>query len=146
MTRVIIRPWAKIPTRVALSVVLIGFGPWSAVTRDRLEIAFGCLATIVGVFVLWQAVRMAVVIDSDGIRVRSFDDRGGFAPWSAIRTVECGPMVTRIWGPTYGPIIRVRTGRAVPVLPLGSYSRARAELTTAKLRGFMNPDRASPVS
>jgi hypothetical protein len=146
MTRVIIRPWAKIPTRVAFSVLLVAFGPWSVVTRDWLEIGFGTLATIVGVFCLWRALRMAVVIDSDGIRVRSFDDRGGFAPWSAIKTIECGRMVTRVWGPIYGPIIRVGTGRAIVVLPLGSYSRTRAELKTAKLRGFMSPDHAPSVS
>jgi hypothetical protein len=146
MTRVIIRPWDKIPARVAFSVLLVALGPWSVVTRDRLDVGFGTLATIVGVFCLWRALRMAVVIDSDGIRVRSFDDRGGFAPWSAISAIECGSMVTRPFGPIYGPIIRLATGRAIVVLPLGSYSRANAERKVAHLRGFMKPDEPSPLS
>ena len=153
MKRIVIRPWIQVPLLVVVFAVFgaigVSFFTNGDVTggRDWFGMVLGVALVPLAALAIWRALRLGVVIDATGIRVRGFDSRDQFTPWSQVRAVECEQIDARAGLPIYGPLIHIgEAPEPLAVRALGSYSRSNAERTVAQLRGFMNPDGASPVS
>jgi hypothetical protein len=109
--------------------------------RDWFGIALGVMSVIIGVVGIWRALRLGIVIDAAGVRVRNFDSRDHVISWSDVQAVECAQIDERVGLPLYGPVLVLGDDSgALPIRPLGSYSRKDAERKTEKLRIFTMPD------
>lgn len=95
MQRVVIRP--RIQVAVLLAVFIM-FGLLGLLYLTREEVlagrytfgaVLGVVCSLTGVGGVWRALRMGVVIDSEGVQVRSFDSRTVVTPWSAVEDIFC---------------------------------------------------------
>lgn len=105
------------------------------------------VSSIVGI---WLAVRIGVVIDEQGIRLRNFG-RGRRLPWDAIDHVDCGACDNRLMFILYAPVAvlvpeksrqpslfgvptsSTRVAERIPLTVLGSYVEATAQLRAEQL-------------
>ncbi|MER7457347.1 PH domain-containing protein [Micromonospora sp. NPDC126480] len=65
----------------------------------------GCVLVTSGLAGIWRALRLGVVIDAGGVRVRGFVSREKVTPWSAIQSVDCAQIDVskrRLPGPDVG--------------------------------------------
>lgn len=144
MSRIVIRPHIQIPILVVISTMwtLLGvtyftFGDVVA-EREWFGMVLGCVLVTSGVAGIWRALRLGVVIDADGVRVRGFDSRDKVTPWSEVQSVDCAQIDVRGGLPLYAPVIRLGDGAdaAMPLPALGSYSRQDAERKVEHLRSL----------
>ena len=143
MSRIVIRPRIQIPILVVIFTVwtLLGvtyFTSGDVVAEgDWFGIVLGCVLVTSGVAGIWRTVRLGVVIDADGVRVRGFDSRDQVTPWSAIQSVDCVQIDVRGGLPLYAPVLRLGDdAAAMPLSALGSYLRHDAERKVEQLRSF----------
>jgi hypothetical protein len=143
MSRIVIRPRIQIPILVVLFTVwtLLGVTYFTSgnvvAERDWFGIVLGCVLVTSGVAGIWRAVRLGVVIDAEGVRVRGFDTRDQVTPWSAIRSVDCVQIDVRGGLPLYVPVLRLGdAAAAMPLSALGSYLRQDAERKVEQLRSL----------
>ncbi|WP_158609992.1 PH domain-containing protein [Micromonospora musae] len=142
MSRIVIRPRIQIPVLVVIFTLwtLLGttyFTPGDVVAeRDWFGIVLGCVLLTSGVAGIWRALRLGVVIDAGGVRVRRFDSRDKFTPWSAIQSVDCSQIDVRGGLPLYAPVLRLSddSDAVIPLSALGSYSRQGAERKVEQLQ------------
>ncbi|GAA1806632.1 hypothetical protein HC028_02715 [Planosporangium flavigriseum] len=144
MGRIVIRPRIQTPLLVVLFVVwaLLGVMYFTngevLAKRDWFGITLGCVLVISGVAGMWRALRLGVVIDSDGMRIRGFDSRERVIPWSTVEAVQCEQVDQRAGLPLFAPVIRTcDDNEALPIRGLGSYSRSGAERRVQQLRNLM---------
>ncbi|GIF99532.1 PH domain-containing protein [Catellatospora citrea] len=142
MQRIVIRP------RIQRWILVVLFTVWGLLgltyftsgdvvaERNWFGLGLGVVLVVSGVLGIWRALRMGVVIDAAGVRVRGFDSRDVVTPWHAVQAVDCEQVDTRAGQPLYAPVLRLADG-PVPVKALGSYSRDDAERKTAELRAFL---------
>ena len=141
MSRIVIRPRIQIPVLVVIFTVwtLLGITYFTAgdvvAERDWFGILLGCLLITSGVAGIWRALRLGVVIDAEGVRVRGFDSRDRVKPWSAIQSVDCTQIDVRGGLPLYAPVLRLGDD-AMPLSALGSYSRQDTERKVEQLRSL----------
>ncbi|MEV4539274.1 PH domain-containing protein [Asanoa sp. NPDC049518] len=156
MNRIVIRPRIQIPIMVVLFTVwtLLGVTYFSAdavAKRAWFGLVLGCVLVTSGVAGIWRALRLGVVIDSGGVRVRGFDSRDKVTPWSAIQSVDCAQVDVRAGLPLYAPVLRLGddADAAIPLSALGSYSRQDAERKVQQLlklkHASRDPDRDAEV-
>lgn len=143
MQRIVIRPRIQRWILVVLFTVwgLIGLTSFTAgdvvAERDWFGVGIGVLFIASGVLGIWRALRLGVVIDTTGVRVRGFDSRDVVTPWPAVQAVDCEQVDARAGLPLYAPVLRLADG-PVPVKALGSYSRDDAEQKAERLRAFLS--------
>ena len=143
MKRIVIRPRLQIPLLVLAFGIfgLLGVSLWTdaeiLAKRDWFGITVGLALTVLGVLGIWRTLRLGVVIDGDGIRIRGLAGRDKVTPWHNVREIRCDKIDKRAGMPIYGPVIKLSDDNTLPVRPLGSYSRSDAEQKVAQLRGFM---------
>jgi Bacterial PH domain len=141
--RIVIRPRIQIPLLVLAFGIfgLLGVTMWTdpeiLAKRDWFGIILGVVLTIVGVLGIWRTLRLGVVIDEDGIRIRGLGGRDRVTPWQRVREIQCDKIDARAGMPIYGPVIHLDDDNKLPVRPLGSYSRSAAEQKVAQLRAFI---------
>ncbi len=150
MGRVVVRPRLQVLWIVVLSTVwgCLGTTYFSEgdviARRDWCGLALGCLLVIMGVVGVWRALRLGVVIDPTGLRVRGFDSRDRVIPWNRVSAVECEQIGNRAGRPLFGPAVYFRDSAApLTVAPLGSYSRSTAQRNVDRLRELLPGDQAS---
>jgi hypothetical protein len=144
MSRIVMRPRVQIPLLVVIFVVwtLLGVTYFTAgdvvAERDWFGIVLGCVLATSGVAGIWRALRLGVVIDEEGVRVRGFDTRDQVTPWSKVQSVDCVHVDVRGGLPLYAPVICLSDDAdVIQVRALGSYSRQDAERKAEQLRNFM---------
>jgi hypothetical protein len=144
MSRVVMRPRIQIPLLVVIFVVwtLIGVTYFTsgdvAAEREWFGIVLGCVLVTSGVAGIWRTLRLGVVIDEEGVRVRAFDSRDQVTPWSGVQSVDCVQVDVREGLPLYAPVICLDDDADVlEVRALGSFSRQDAERNAKQLRSFM---------
>lgn len=139
--RIVIRPRIQIPVLVVIFAVwtLLGVTYFTSgdvlAERDSFGIGLGCLLVTSGMAGIWRALRLGVVIDGEGVRVRGFDSRDQVTPWSAIQSVDCVQIDVRAGLPLHAPVLRLGDD-AMPLSALGSYSRQDAERAVAELQSL----------
>ena len=144
MKRIVIRPRLQIPLLVLAFGIfgLLGVSLWTdaeiLAKGDWFGITVGLALTVLGVLGIWRTLRLGVVIDGDGIRIRGLAGRDRVTPWQSVREIQCDKIDKRAGMPIYGPVIKLGDENTLPVRPLGSYSRSDAEQKVAQLRGFMS--------
>lgn len=143
MSRIVIRPRIQIPVLVLIFAVwtLVGVTYFTSgdgvAERDWFGIALGCLLVTSGMAGIWRALRLGVVVGGEGVRVRGFDSRDQFTPWSSIQSVDCMQVDVRGGLPLYAPVLRLGgDADAMPLSALGSYSRQDAERKVEELRSL----------
>ncbi|WP_165947188.1 PH domain-containing protein [Micromonospora sp. 15K316] len=143
MSRIVIRPRVQIPILVVIFTLwtLLGVTYFTSgdvvADRDWFRIVLGCASVTSGVAGIWRALRLGVVIDAGGVRVRGFDSRDTVTPWSAIRSVDRAQIGVRGGLPLYAPVLRLGDDAdAMPLPALGSYSRQDAERKVEQLRSL----------
>ncbi|MEU8076293.1 hypothetical protein AB0B31_12680 [Catellatospora citrea] len=145
MQRIVIRPKIQRPILVVLFTGwgLLGLTSFTSgdviAERNWFGLGLGVLVIVSGVLGVWRALRMGVVIDATGVRLRNFDSRDVVTPWHAVQAVDCEQVDARAGLPLYAPVLRL-AGGPVPVTALGSYSRDGAEHKTSQLRAFLSRD------
>ncbi|GGM69410.1 PH domain-containing protein [Dactylosporangium sucinum] len=145
MNRIVMRPRIQIPFLVLaftlwtlLGVVYFTFGDVVA-KRDWVGIVLGCLLITSGVAGIWRALRLGVVIDEKGVRVRGFDSRDQLTPWSRIQSVDCVQIDVRGGLPLFAPALLLDDDAdSMPLPALGSYSRQDVERKAEQLRSLKN--------
>jgi len=141
--RIVIRPRIQIPLLVLAFGIfgLLGVSLWTdeeiLAKGDWFSIIFGVALTVLGVLGIWRTLRLGVVIDGDGIRIRGLAGRDQVMPWQSVREIQCDKIDKRAGMAIYGPVIQLADDNKLPVRPLGSYSRSEAEQKVAQLRAFM---------
>lgn len=147
MRRLVIRPRIQIPLLVVLFAMWTVLGSTYFTNgdvvagRDWFGIVLGAVCVIMGVVGIWRALRLGVVIDAAGVRVRGFDSRDRVTPWSNVQSVECTQVDVRAGLPLYGPVIHLGGDAGdLPIRALGSYSRQDAERKVEQLRAFIAHD------
>ena len=141
MSRIVIRPRIQIPILVVLLAVWTLLGvtyflgtQWPSATGSAwCWDACSSRAAWPG---SGGALRLGVVIDAGGVRVRGFDSRDKVTPWSAIQSVDCAQVDVRAGLPLYAPVLRLGDDDAMPLSALGSYSRQDAERKVEQLRNL----------
>ncbi len=142
MSRIVIRPRIQIPILVVVFTVwtLLGVTYFTSgnvvAERDWFGIVLGCVLVTSGVAGIWRAVRLGVVIDAEGVRVRGFDSRDQVTPWSAIQAVDCAQIDVRGGLPLYAAVLRLGDAAAMPLSALGSYLCQDAERKVEQLRSL----------
>ncbi|WP_422733116.1 PH domain-containing protein [Micromonospora sp. WMMD558] len=143
MSRIVVRPRIQIPILVVIFTVwtLLGVTYFTSgdvvAERDWFGIVLGCVLVTSGLTGIWRAVRLGVVIDAEGVRVRGFDSRDQVTPWSAIQSVDCVQIDERGGFPLYAPVLRLGDeAGAMALSALGSYLRQDAERKVEQLRSF----------
>lgn len=142
MKRIVIRPRIQRPVLVLIFTVwaLLGLTYFTngdvVAKRDWFGIALGVMCLVGGAVGVWRSLRIGIVIDAGGVRIRSVDSRQQVIPWRDVRSVECAQIDERVGLPIYGPVIEVSDG-LLPLRSLGSYSKAGAERRAADLRRFI---------
>ena len=142
MKRVVVRPRVQVPVLVVLMTgwTLVGVTYFTnddvVARRDWFGIALGIVSIAMGLTGIWRALCLGMVIDDTGLRLRHFDSRDRFIPWSDVRAVDCAQIDERAGIPLYAPVIEVADG-AFPVTAMGSYSRRDAERKADSLRAFV---------
>src|SRR5262245_49362614 len=93
---------------------------------------------LIGVWGVLRTLRLGVVIDASGIRVRGFGLRDQVTPWNEVESIACEQVDNRAGLPLYAPVIRLAgtSGEEVPVRPLATYSLKDAQRKTELLRGL----------
>ena len=134
MKRIVIRPRIQTPLLVLLFAVFVLLGVTFftgndnvIAKRDWFGLVLGVMSIAAGVLGIWRALRMGVVIDTDGIRVRGFDSRDRVTQWGDVLGIEVLEVDSRAGRPVYAPVIELADDNALPIKPLGSYSREDAE-------------------
>jgi hypothetical protein len=108
--------------------------------RDWFGVGLGCLLITSGIAGIWRALRLGVVIDAEGVRVRGFDSRDQVTPWSRVRSIDCAQIDVRGGMPLYAPVLHLGDDADdMPIPALGSYSindvgRKVEQLRTLKAR------------
>lgn len=145
MDRIVVRPRVQIPLLVVLFAVwgLIGATYFTGgdvmAKRDWFGIVLGCALVTSGLVGIWRALRLGVVIDDNGLRIRGLDSRDRVIPWSEVTSVECAQIDVRSGLPLYGPVIVFGDcGEALPIRALGSYSRQDADRKVDRLRSHLD--------
>jgi hypothetical protein len=144
MSRIVIRPRIQIPILVVIFTVwtLLGVTYFTSgdvvAEREWFGMVLGCVLVTSGVAGIWRALRLGVVIDAGGVRVRGFDSRDKVTPWSAIQSVDCAQIDVRGDLPLYAPVLRLGddADAAMPLSALGSYSRQDAERKVEQMRSL----------
>lgn len=141
MRRIVVRPRIQIPILVVIFTVwaLLGvtfFTSGDVVSkRDWFGIVMGFVLMTSGVAGVWRAVRLGVVIDRQGVRVRGFDSRDSVTRWSEVQSIDCEQVDVRGGLPLFAPVLSLGEGSSLLPMPvLGSYSRQDAERKVAQLR------------
>jgi hypothetical protein len=143
MGHIVVRPRIQRPLLVVLFVIwgLLGVTYFTdgktLANRDWFGITLGCVVIAMGVIGVWRALRLGVVIDSDGLRIRGFDSRDEVVPWSKVQSVQCEQVDQRAGLPLFAPVILTHDDEALPIRGLGSYSRSGAERRVEQLRNLM---------
>ncbi|BCJ76942.1 hypothetical protein CS0771_64860 [Catellatospora sp. IY07-71] len=120
--------------------------------RDWLGVALACALTLVGLLGIWRALRQGVVIDQDGLLVRSFSRPDRTLTWDHVSSIDCGQVFLRGGRPLYAPILQIDGVGRLPVSELGSHSLEEAEQRAADLRSLQaartpaTADRPVPVA
>lgn len=147
MKRVVVRPRIQIPLLVMVFTIWTCIGATYFTSgdvlakRDWFGIVLGFVSVLMGICGIWRALRLGVVIDDNGVRLRHFDSRDHLVPWSSVRSVECAQIDERLGLPLYGPILELGDGSGVlPIRALGSCSRQDAERKADRLRAFIISD------
>lgn len=110
-------------------------------SRQWFGIILGCVCLVMGPVGLWRALRLGVVIDGRGVRVRRFDSRDRVVSWDRAQSVECASVDARANLPIYAPVIHLAYDAGnLPIRALGSYRRQDAECTVDQLRSFLAHD------
>ncbi|WP_327039625.1 hypothetical protein [Micromonospora maris] len=145
MRPIVIRPRIQIPVLVVLSAVwaLLGVTYFTSgdvvAGRDWFGIVLGSLLLVSGMAGVWRALRLGVVVDAAGVRVRSFDSRDQVIPWNSLQSIDCLQVDVRAGIPLYAPVLHFHSDVDVVPLPtLGSYSRHAVERTVDELRSLAN--------
>jgi hypothetical protein len=144
------RPRIQIPILVAffllwglLGVVIFTSGD-AVAGRDWFGVVLGAVFILMGVAGMWRSARLGVVVDANGVCVRSLDGRDRATPWTDVKSVTCEQIGIRSGLPLYAPVIRVAApaGGPIPVRALATYSLTDAQLKTERLRdlGGVSPD------
>jgi len=143
MNRVVIRPRVQVPLLVVLFTgwTLIGITYFTSgdvvAEREWFGIVLGCVLITSGIAGIWRALRLGVVIDAEGVRVRGFDRRDQVTPWSDITSIDCEQVDVRAGLPLYAPVLRLSDeADVIPVTALGSYSQQDAERKVEQLRNL----------
>jgi hypothetical protein len=128
MKRIVIRPRIQIPLLVVGFAVfgLIGVGLLTdgdvIAKRDWFGIVLGAVLIPGAAVGIWRAVRLGVVMDTDGIRVRGLDHRDRVTWWSEVREIECAQVDTRAGLPIY---VRSSTSVTMTCWPSPCSARTR---------------------
>jgi hypothetical protein len=142
MKRIVMRP------RIQITLLVVIFGVFGLIgvtyftegdviaERDWFGLILGCVLTIGGALGIWRTLRLGVVIDENGVRVRNLDRRDQVTAWRDVRAIDCEPIDSRAGMTIYGPVLRLDGTDGLPVRVLGSYSQRHAETKTAELRGI----------
>jgi hypothetical protein len=111
--------------------------------RHWFGLLLGCVLVTSGVAGIWRALRLGVVIDPGGVRVRGFDSRDKATPWSAIQSIDCAQVDVRAGLPLYAPVLRLGddADAAIALSALGSYSRQDAERKVEQLLNLKHAPR-----
>ncbi|MBV1855995.1 hypothetical protein [Catellatospora tritici] len=149
MDRIVIKPRIQITCLVIVFGVfgVLGIGYFTnlhvVAERNWFGLALGCVCTVGGLLGIWRSLWLGVVIDAKGVCVRNLDSRDDITPWQDVLSIECAQMDARAGLPIYGPVLLVGDpATALPIRPLGTYSRQDAERRTAQLRSLK--DGAAP--
>ncbi|MFC7532341.1 hypothetical protein [Actinoplanes sp. GCM10030250] len=144
MRRVVARPRVQIFVLVAIFLMFGLIGGMYLTAGDLLAgdnlfgTILGCLLVPGAILGVWRALRVGIVIDEVGIRIRNLDSRDRVIPWARIESIECEQIGMRGVLPLFAPVIRpCDDADGFVVRPLGSYVRAHAERRTERLRTFM---------
>lgn len=144
--RIVIRPRVQICVLVVVFAVfgLIGATYFTEREGDLLAgenlfgTILGCIFVPGSIVGMWRALRMGVLIDTDGIRIRGFDSRDHVTPWDDVQSIDSEQVDVRGGLPLFAPVIHSRGDiGAFAVRTLGSYSRSDAEHKAERLRNFM---------
>ena len=144
MSRLVIRP------RIQVTILVVLFAVWTLLgvtyftsgdvlgERDWFGLVLGCVLVASGVAGIWRALRLGVVIDAGGVRVRGFDSRDQVTPWTAIQSIDCAQIDVRGGLPLYAPVLRLGddADAAIALSALGSYSRQDAERKAEQIRNL----------
>jgi hypothetical protein len=114
VNRFVIRPQVQTPLLVVVSTgwALLGatyVTDGEAVSKpDWLGLAFGCFLLVSGAAGIWRAVRLGIVIDAEGLRVRNFDSRDQVLLWSEVEVIGRRQIGGRAGIPLLAPVLHVR--------------------------------------
>ncbi|MGC5053931.1 PH domain-containing protein [Micromonospora sp. DT48] len=143
MRPIVVRPRLQITVLVVLSAAwaLLGVTYFTAgdvvAESDWFGIVLGSLLVASGMAGVWRALRLGVVVDAAGVRVRSFDSRDRVIPWNSLQSVDCMQVGVRAGMPLYAPVLHLGSDvDAVPLSALGSYSRQDVERKVEELQGL----------
>ena len=144
MKNVVIRPRIQVPFLVVIFAVwtLIGVIYFTnghvVAERNWFGIELGFICVIMGLTGIWRTLRLGIVIDDTGVRMRHLDSRDHFISWSDVQSVECAQIDERAGLPLYGPVIQLSDDSgALPIRSLGSYSRQDAERKVKTMRDLV---------
>jgi len=139
MTRIVMKP------RGQITVLIVVFGLFALIgttyftngnvgaNRDWFGVSLGCALTIGGAIGIWRSLRLGVVIDEAGVRIRSLDKRDKVTPWRDVEAIDCERVEVRAGMLLYAPVLHL-DGDSLPLMVLGSYAQSGAEAHAAKLR------------
>ncbi len=140
MDRIVVKPRVQIAVAILILAVfmllgLLYFTELDVVAeRNWFGIGLALVCLVGGGVGVWRALRMGVVIDRHGVRVRGFDSRDQVTPWSEVDMVDCAQVDARAGLPVHAPVLVLAGGAVEPVTVLGSYSRSDAERKVERLR------------
>lgn len=142
MTRVVVRPRIRMVLLiiVANALVLLGLSLLAngdvVAERTWLGVGLGCALTLAGAAGFWRAVRLAVVIDQSGLRVRRFLSGDRLLTWADVQSIGGEKIFLRGGRPFYAPVLQVEGLGRLAAAELGSPSQEQAEQNAADLRGL----------
>jgi hypothetical protein len=109
---------------------------------DPFSIVLYSVIGVGAVLGLWLAVRMGVVVNQQGIRLRAFG-RGQFVRWSTIKAIACEPRADRFGFVRHTPVVYVAAHNTEPepvhLDAMGSYNEIRAQRRTKTLTDLTLP-------
>ena len=142
MTRVVVRPRIKMVLFIIVSDVFalagLSYLAKGQVFADRnvLGIGLGFLLTLIGAVGVWRALRLGVVIDQSGLRVRRFAAGDRLLTWTDVQSIGCEKIFLRGGRPFYAPVLHLAGIGRVAAQELGSHALEEAEQKAADLRGL----------
>ncbi|MFJ8578133.1 PH domain-containing protein [Micromonospora sp. NPDC093277] len=157
MTRRVYRVWfqtivltAAMAVFLLISVSMFTVGDeWSR--SDPFSLVLYSVIGVGSLFGIWLALRMGVVVDERGIRIRNFG-RGRFIRWQDVAALSCEVYDVRLGFPLYAPVVRMAVpsepsdAASVPLAALGSYRSRVAQRRTGALAALVPPQRTAPVA
>jgi hypothetical protein len=155
MARRVYRAWLQ---TIALTAVMATFllisvsmftvaDEWSR--SDPFSLVLYSVIGVGSLIGIWLALRMGVVVDEHGIRIRNFG-RGRFIRWTDVAALSCEVHDYRFGFPLYAPVVRTAMpsespdDASVPLTALGSYRSRVAQRRTGALAALVPPQRTAP--